>query len=128
MKKLVISLLSVCMLSPALAHHGRPHYSEPNHAINHYPFNRNHNHDWVAPVVIITGAVIATEISRREREARELARQEQIIRNHDRINNIPVAPPSRTIIIERQSQVCSEWREVQDMDGKIYRERVCRSE
>lgn len=84
-----------------IAHYG-------NRYQHHY---HRHHRDWVAPVIILGGAVIASEI----------ARQNEIIREHDRINNIPL---QRTIIIERQS-ICSEWREVQMFDGTIYRERTC---
>lgn len=85
---------------------------------HHTPRHHHHHHrrnDWVAPTLIIGGAIIAAEI----------ARQNEILREHDRINNIP---PSRTVIIERveRQTVCSEWREVQDSNGRIYRERVCR--
>jgi hypothetical protein len=122
MKQFVISaILALASITPAIAHHGHPHHSEPWHNINKPPFNNRHhyhhyhhrsNRDWVAPAVIIGGAVIAAEI----------ARQNEILREHDRINNIP----NRNVIIERQV-ICSDWREVQDEDGRIYRERVCRS-
>lgn len=78
---------------------------------NRYHHYHRHHRDWVAPVVIFGGAVIAAEI----------ARQNEILREHDRINNIP---SPRVIIVERQS-ICTEWREVQLFDGTIYRERTC---
>lgn len=87
---------------------GMVHHT-PRH---HHHHHRHHRHDWVAPTVIIGGAIIAAEI----------ARQNEILRQHDRINGIP---QSRTVIIEREP-LCSEWREVQDTSGRIYRERVCR--
>lgn len=134
MKKFAISILSCFVMLPAFAHHGQPHYSEPNHAINRYPYNHRHHHrDWVVPAVIVTGAIVASELSRQQRE---LERQEQIIRDHDRYNNIPPRPVvierpiivERPVIIENRPQpICTEWREVQESDGRVYKERICRS-
>lgn len=84
-------------------HHGlhhRPHYA---------PYIHKHYHrDWVAPAVVISGAIIAAEIARQNEIQREAERSRVIIER-----------------VERQP-VCSEWREVQDGNGRIYRERTCR--
>jgi hypothetical protein len=58
---------------------------------------------WVAPLVIggIAGAVIARE-----------NQQSPVI----------VQPPQ--VFIQRQT-VCTEWKEIQNSDGQVYRERTC---
>lgn len=125
MKKFAIAFLSSMVMAPAFAHHGLPHYSEPNHAINRYPYNHRHNRDWVAPAVVVTGVIIASEVARQNRE---LARQEQILREHDRINRIPQRPIiiERPVIVERRNETtCTEWREIMDSDGRVYKERIC---
>ena len=57
---------------------------------------------WVAPVVV--GAI-----------GYELGRQQVIVQQQPVVIQQPV-PPSIT---------CTEWKEVQGLDGKIYRERTC---
>lgn len=131
MKKFAISVLSCFVMLPAFAHHPvAPGYHELNHRFYHKHHN---NRDWVVPAVIVTGAIVASELSRQQRE---LERQEQIIRDHDRYNNIPPRPVvierpiivERPVIIENRPQpICTEWREVQESDGRVYKERICRS-
>jgi len=59
--------------------------------------------DWVAPLIIggIAGAVIAN------------ANQQPVV----------VQQP-QTVIVQTQT-VCSAWKEIQQPDGQIYRERTC---
>jgi hypothetical protein len=58
---------------------------------------------WVAPLVIggIAGAVIARE-----------NQQSPVIVQHPQV------------FIQRQT-VCTEWKEIQNSDGQVYRERTC---
>ena len=64
--------------------------------------------NWVAPLIIggIAGAVIA-------RESQPVIVQQQ-----------PVYVQPQSVIIQRQP-VCTEWKEIQQPDGQIYRERSC---
>jgi len=102
-KVVIILGITALFATTAHAHHGlhhrphHPHYAPP--VQKHY-----HYRDWVAPAVVISGAIIAAEIARQ----RELERVE-----------------TERVIIERQP-LCSDWREVQDSNGRIYRERTCR--
>lgn len=69
-------------------------------------WHRHGDGRWVwVPAVIVTGA-LAYELGRQQRQERE------------------------TIIVEREvlpvdNRKCTEWREIQTSDGKIYRERTC---
>jgi hypothetical protein len=56
---------------------------------------------WVAPTII--GGVIGYEIAR---------------------NQPPVVVQPPPVIVQRQT-VCTEWKEIQQPDGVIYRERTC---
>jgi hypothetical protein len=58
--------------------------------------------DWVAPLIIggIAGAVIANA------------------------NQQPVVQQPQTVIVQTQT-VCTAWKEIQQPDGQIYRERTC---
>jgi len=59
--------------------------------------------DWIAPLIIggIAGAVIANQ------------NQQQ-----------PVVQQPQTVIVQTQN-VCTAWKEIQQPDGQIYRERTC---
>ena len=98
MKKILVVLSLLAVTSTAMAQHYHGHGF------------RNHGHHrgpgigwWVAPVVV--GAI-----------GYELGRQQVIVQQ----------PP---IIIQQQSipqaVTCTEWREIQGLDGKVYRERTC---
>lgn len=112
MKKFLITMLSVLSMTPALAHHGLPHYSEPWHNINRPQFYPRHNHPqygwgWIVPV-LVGGVIVSYEWSRLQ--------QPMIVQQQ------PVMPVPVTPNIEQ----CSDWREIQTQDGRVFRERVCR--
>ena len=60
--------------------------------------------DWVAPLIIggIAGAIIANQ------------NQPQ-----------PVVVQQQPVIVQQTQTVCTDWKEIQTPDGKIYRERNC---
>ena len=101
MKKLLLSLALVSASLPALAQH---------YGYWHRHGHWNHRGDWVAPLIIggVVGAVIANN---RQQETIVLQNPPMIIQN----------PP---VYVQRQT-VCTEWREIQNPDGTIYRERTC---
>ena len=96
MKKILVALSLVALTGTAMAqHHG--------HGFRHHGHHRGPSMGWwVAPVVI--GAI-----------SYELGRQQVIVQQQPVVIQQNV-PPSIT---------CTEWKEVQTSDGKIYRERTC---
>jgi hypothetical protein len=98
MKKilLALSLLAVTGTAMAQYYHG--------HGIRHHGHYRGPGVGWwVAPVVV--GAI-----------GYELGRQQVIVQQQPVVIQQQTIPPSIT---------CTEWKEVQSSDGKIYRERTC---
>lgn len=98
MKKILIALALLAVTGSAMAQHYH------GHGIRHGGYYRGGPGFgwWVAPVV--TGVI-----------GYEIAKQQQVIVQQ------PVIVQQQTT----QTQTCSEWKEVQTSDGKIYRERTC---
>lgn len=96
MKKILVALSLVALTGTAMAqHHG--------HGFRHHGHHRGPSMGWwVAPVV--AGAI-----------SYELGRQQVIVQQQ------PVIVQQQTV----QTQTCTDWKEVQTSDGKIYRERTC---
>jgi len=106
MKKLLLVALTLMVSTMAFAqdcrwgidhrHHNCGPRWEPRTVI----VERN---DWIAPLIIggIAGAVIANQ------------NQQQ-----------PVVQQPQTVIVQTQT-VCTAWKEIQQPDGQIYRERTC---
>lgn len=99
MKKILVALSLLALTGSAIAqHHGHGF----RHHGHHYNHHRGSNFGWwVAPVVV--GAI-----------GYELGRQQVIVQQQPVIVQQPV-----------QTQTCTEWKEIQGADGKIYRERTC---
>ena len=98
MKKiLAVFLLMVSASAFAQHHHGHHH---GGHGFRPY--------SWIGPTII--GGVIGYEI----------ARQQPII-----VQQQPVFVQQQPVIVQQSPQVCTEWKEIQQPDGKIYRERTC---
>lgn len=99
----IAALISLVALSTsALAQHG-PHHGRHDRHHGQHGHYRLHNGSWVwVPAALVTGALLY-----------ELNRQQQS------------QPP--VVIVEREpvEQRCTEWREVQDSSGRIFRERTC---
>ena len=97
MKKILVALSLVALTGTAMAqHHG--------HGFRHHGHHRGPSMGWwVAPVVI--GAI-----------SYELGRQQVIVQQQPIVIQQQTVPPSIT---------CTDWKEVQTSDGKIYRERTC---
>ena len=62
--------------------------------------------DWVAPLIIggIAGAVIANQNQQQQQ---------------------PVVVQQQPVIVQQPVVVCTAWKEIQQPDGQIYRERNC---
>jgi hypothetical protein len=107
MKKLLLVALTLMVSTMAFAqdcrwgidhrHHNCGPRWEPRTVI----VERN---DWIAPLIIggIAGAVIANQ------------NQQQPV----------VVQQPQTVIVQTQT-VCTAWKEIQQPDGQIYRERTC---
>ena len=100
MKKLFIALALVCAVLPALAQH---------HGFRHHGHHGHHRGPsvawWVAPVVI--GAI-----------GYELGKQQTVV-----VQQQPVILQNPPIFTQQEN--CTPWKEIQTIDGKIYRERTC---
>jgi len=98
MKKILVALSLLALTGTAMAQHYH------GHGFRHHVHHRGPGVGWwVAPVVV--GAI-----------GYELGRQQVIVQQ-------------QPVVIQQQpgpiNVTCSEWKEVQTPDGKIYRERIC---
>jgi len=100
MKKTIIALSLLCAATTALAQHYH------GHGFRHHGHYRAPSAGWwVAPVIV--GAI-----------GYELGRQQVIVQ------------PQPTVIVQPQlafpeNQTCTPWKEIQTLNGRIYRERTC---
>jgi hypothetical protein len=98
MKKFLLALSLLAVTGTAIAQHYH------GHGIRHHGHYRGPGVGWwVAPVVV--GAI-----------GYELGRQQVIVQQQPVVIQQQTVPPSIT---------CTEWKEIQGSDGKIYRERTC---
>ena len=98
MKKILVALSLLVLASSALAQHYH------GHGFRHHGQYRGPGVGWwVAPVVV--GAI-----------GYELGRQQVIVQQQPVVIQQQTVPGNIT---------CTDWKEVQTSDGKIYRERTC---
>lgn len=113
MKLILASLAALAISTPALAQH--------NYQRQHQHHHHRHG-SWVAPAIIgAIGTAIIID---------QYGRQRQVIVD----NNPPVivssTPPvvyNPPVVVHNPVVTCTDWREVQDEYGRVYRERICRS-
>ena len=99
MKKILVALSLLALTGTAMAQHYHGHgFRHPGH------YRGPGVGWWVAPVVV--GAI-----------GYELGRQQVIVQQQQ-----PVVIQQQTV---PTNVTCTEWKEVQGLDGKIYRERTC---
>ena len=98
MKKILITLLLLASTSSFAQHHHGHH-----HGYGFRPYS------WIGPTII--GGVIGYEI----------ARQQPIYVQQQQ----PIYVQQQPVIIQQSPQVCGDWKEIQQPDGRIYRERTC---
>ena len=98
MKKLIVilGLLTTSTVTMAQWHHGYRHHGHPVY----YGGN-----NWVAPLII--GGVVGAAIANRPAQAETVIVQRQ------------------PVIVQQQQEQCTPWKEIQTLDGRIYRERTC---
>lgn len=109
MKVLLAGLMSLVLMTPAIAQH--------RHGPHHHHFN-HHRHgptviyrdNWVGPLVggVVLGAIIA------EANKPTVVQQQPVIVQQ---------PP---VVLQSPNTVCTEWKEIITSDGKMYKERTCR--
>ena len=105
MKKLLTAVvLAVALVGTASAQHR--HHGHHGH---HNQYRHNGSGNWIP--VLIGGAIVGAAIAN-SKEPVVLQPQPTIVYQH---------PP---VYVQRQT-VCTEWREIQNADGTIYRERTC---
>ena len=105
MKRFLAVLLLTLVTVPAMAQHWHGHGFRHHGQHRYYGGNVN----WVAPLIIggVVGAAIANN------------RQQETI-----VLQPPVYVQTPPVYVQRQT-VCTEWKEIQNADGVIYRERTC---
>lgn len=97
MKKLLsVFLLMLSASAFAQHHHGFHRHHHRHHQWHPY-------YGWVIPTII--GGVVTYEIVKSQQP-------------------VVVQQPA-PVIIQQSQQVCTEWKEIQNPDGTIYRERTC---
>jgi hypothetical protein len=97
MKKILVALSLLALTGSAMAQHYH------GHGFRHPGYYRGPGYGWwVAPVVV--GAI-----------GYELGRQQVIVQQQ------PVIVQQQPV----QTQTCTDWKEIQGADGKVYRERTC---
>lgn len=100
MKKILAILLMVTASSVMAQHHGGYH---------HYGHRHWHpGYGWVFPTII--GGVVGYEI----------ARQQQPV-----VVQPPVVVQQPPVVIQSAPASCTAWREIQQPDNTIVRERIC---
>jgi hypothetical protein len=106
----IVGFAFLAIVLPAQAQHNhRPnaqhiqqhhHYHYPLRPVRPHPHRHYYNNDWVVPAIIGgVGTAIIIDQMNRPREV------------------IVTTPPP---VVE-----CTEWREIQSTDGRVYRERTC---
>ena len=106
MKKILASIVLSAIALPAFAHHGGHHIRHGHHFNHHHHRHWHHNHGWVAPLVI--GGAVTYALTR----------------------PAPIIIQEPPIVVEQPIDVvpgtnCTPWREIQQPDGTIVRERTC---
>ena len=102
MKKILVALSLLALTGTAVAQHWQHHWHHHNYRHHGY-IHGGGNGNWVAPLILggVVGAAIANN-----------RRQEPIVLQQ---------PP---VYVYRQP-VCTEWKEIMNPDGTIYKERTC---
>ena len=103
MKRILAVLLLTLVSVPAMAQHWH------GHGIRHGHGYYGGSGGWVAPLIIggVVGAAIAN------------SRETVVVQPQP-----PVVVQNPPVYVQRQT-VCTEWKEIQNSDGTIYRERTC---
>jgi hypothetical protein len=102
MKKILVGLSLFVLSGTAMAQHWHHHHWH-NHHRHHGYIHGGGNGNWVAPLII--GGVVGAAIANNRRQETGVLQQ----------------PP---VYVHRQT-VCTEWKEIMNADGIIYRERTC---
>ena len=100
MKKILLTLSLLALTGSALAqHHGHGFRHHGHHGYYYGGGNGN----WVAPLII--GGVVTYALTRPAPQ--------------------PVIIEQQSTVIQTQISTCTEWKEIQSSDGRVYKERTC---
>ncbi len=101
MKKILVALSLLALTGTAMAQHWNHHWH--HHHRHHGYIHGGGNGNWVAPLII--GGVVGAAIVNNRRQETVVLQQ----------------PP---VYVHRQP-VCTEWKEIMNAEGTIYKERTC---
>lgn len=108
MKRLLMATVLVLASVPIQAQHRHP-YGYATGASPHHHNHRHHSHGtWLAPLIV--GGVVGYALTR---PAPQVIEQPVYVER-----SVPV-------YVEQPRPTCTQWREIQGNDGRIYRERIC---
>jgi hypothetical protein len=103
MKKILVGLSLFILSGTAMAQHWHHHHWH-NHYRHHGYIHGGGNGNWVAPLII--GGVVGAAIANNRRQETVVLQQQT------------------PVYVHRQA-VCTEWKEIMNADGTIYKERTC---
>ena len=106
MKKVLAGLIALVIAVPAIAQHRHGHH--PHFMHRHGP-TVIYRDNWVGPLVggVVLGAIIAD------------ANKPTVVLQQ------PVIVQQPPIVLQPANTVCTEWKEIMNPDGTIYKERTC---
>jgi hypothetical protein len=100
MKKIILALMLLGSIPAMAQHHG---HGFRHHGHHGYYYGGGVNGNWVAPLII--GGVVTYALTRPAPQ--------------------PVIVEQQSTVIQTQISTCTEWKEIQSSDGRVYKERTC---
>lgn len=112
MKRILFAIALLTTVGTAQAQHRHHGYYATGPMPHHYHHHHGRHVDRTAPLLgaMVVGGLVGYAVSRPQPVVVE--------------RPVYVERPT-TVYVEQSQPVCSQWREVQYSDGRIYRERIC---
>lgn len=100
MKKIILALMLLVSIPAMAQHYG---HGFRHHGHHGYYYGGGVNGNWVAPLII--GGVVTYALTRPTPQ--------------------PIIIEQQSTVIQTQISTCTEWKEIQSSDGRVYKERTC---